>query len=283
MPSKVETEWHDGERAMHRALKVPTRGQNPTAAGLPQRYHWRILESPLMALGTLDDQGRPWTTMWGGERGFARAVAEDVIGINSGVSRHDPVFAALWAGREGDSGSDDVVEMGTLMAGLAVDFETRDRVKLMGEAVAGAMVGEERVQLGFHIAGSLGNCPKYISKKRVVPHDTRGAELVPASGLRLGDEALAVLGQADMFFLSTTDGQSMDTNIRGGKPGFIRVFRNEENSLELVYPECKSALTLTLILTLTHVLLFRSANAGKTLVTDCTSPSATWKLNHWPA
>lgn len=245
MPSRVETEWHAGELAMHSALKLPARGHNPTAEGLPQRYHWRVAASALMALGTLDDRGRPWTTLWGGEAGFAQAVAENVIGVNSGTSRFDPVFESLW-GKSGGGG--DVVEMGKLMSGLSVDLGTRDRVKLMGDAIAGAVVGDKeeeedkgtRVQLAFHITGSLGNCPKYITKRDVVPHDTRGAELVPsAAGLRLDEEALAVLAQADMFFISTTNGESMDTNIRGGKPGFVRVFRNEENELELVYPECE--------------------------------------------
>lgn len=251
MPSKVETGWNDGEISLHRALKAPSM-QNPTAAGLPQRYHWRIAQSPLMALGTVDDAGRPWTSVWGGERAFARAVAADVIGISSGVSRLDPVFETLWAGdtegdRDGDGEGDGVVEMGRLMSGLAIDLETRDRVKLMGEAIAGAAVGEERVQMAFHITGSLGNCPKYLNKKEVVPHDTRGAELVPSDGMHLGEEALALLGKADLFFMSTTDGESMDTNHRGGKPGFVRVFRNETDSLELVYPECESFSSLTYI------------------------------------
>lgn len=242
MPSKVETKWNEGERALHRTLKVP-RMENPTAAGLPRRYHWRIMQSPLMALGTIDDDGRPWTTVWGGERAFARPLAEDIIGINSGVSPHDPVFETLWAGKGCETGTDDVVEMGRLMAGLAIDLETRDRVKLMGEAVAGAVTGDERVQMAFHVTGSLGNCPKYLNKKEIVPHDTHGSELVSADGLRLGNEALALLGKADLFFMSTTDGESMDTNHRGGTPGFVRVFRNERDSLELVYPECKSTNT----------------------------------------
>ncbi|KAJ4243836.1 hypothetical protein NW762_014715 [Fusarium torreyae] len=75
----VTTAWHDGEVAVHELLKVPTNG-NPTATGFPLRYEERLLQSPIVAVGTLDDHGRPWTTIWGGERGFAQRIAEDVVG-----------------------------------------------------------------------------------------------------------------------------------------------------------------------------------------------------------
>lgn len=240
MPSKIESEWSRGELELQRKLKVPPM-ENPTAVGLPQRHYGRVMRSPLMALGTLDGEGRPWTTVWGGERTFVRPIAEDVLGVNSGVSRLDPVFELLW-GDKGESGSGAVVQMNNkLMSGLVIDLETRDRVKMMGAAVAGAMVGEERVQLAMHVAGSLGNCPKYLNKKAVVPHDTAGAERVwgEGDGLRLGAEALGLLDEADLFFMSTTDEESMDTNHRGGKPGFVRVLRNDDDVVELIYPECK--------------------------------------------
>src|SRR5690349_11834508 len=84
--------WHPGEQAVHALLKVPTSGrQNPTAAGLPPSYAHRVAVSPLVAIGTLDDQGRPWTSIWGGERGFARPVAQSVLGLQSMVDKaHDP-------------------------------------------------------------------------------------------------------------------------------------------------------------------------------------------------
>lgn len=252
MPSKVESGWNEGEVEMHQKLHVPDHG-NPTASGLPQRYHGRIMQSPLLALGTLDDEGRPWTTVWGGERAFARPIAEDVLGLNSTVSRFDPVFQTLWGDQRDSSSSDTVVEMNRLMSGLSIDPETRDRVKLIGDAIAGAVVDDERVQLAFHISGSLGNCPKYITRREIVPHDVEAAVLeaegtTNTGGLHLGEAARRVLDQADLFFMSTTDGESMDTNIRGGKPGFVRVLRNEDDVVELVYPECTSSLLAACIL-----------------------------------
>lgn len=67
MPART-IDWHEGELAVHKLLKVPTR-PNPTSAGLPASYGYRIAAAPLLALGTLDNEGRPWTTLWGGSAG----------------------------------------------------------------------------------------------------------------------------------------------------------------------------------------------------------------------
>lgn len=237
MPALI-SEFHEGERAMHQMLKVP-RQDNPTSPGLPMRYGMRVTQSSLVALGTMDNLNRPWTTVWGGDRGFARPVAENVLAFNSAVdTRHDPVFRALWDGA--DPQDDAVVRPGDgegkEMAGLAIDLETRDRVKLMGKMVAGAAVnGGKEVQMAMVVTGSLGNCPKYLNKKDVVLHEMK-PELVSDS-LLLPQGALDLIDKADMLFLSSSNGETMDTNHRGGSPGFIRVVKNTATGLELVYPE----------------------------------------------
>ncbi|UKZ53866.1 hypothetical protein TrVGV298_007668 [Trichoderma virens] len=243
MPSLVST-WHPGEVAMHREMRTP-RFENPTSPGCPMPYAVRVMHSQLVALGTLDDEGRPWTTIWGGERGFARPVAEGVLGVKSAVDKQfDPVYKAFWTPSEGKNGGADeegIVrpEGGKMMSALSIDLETRDRVKLAGRLIAGADIRgpETEVQLAFHVQESLGNCPKYINKKtleKTVPQP----ELVPGGpGGILPPEAIALIEKADMFFLSSTNGESMDTNHRGGPRGFIRVLKNDENGVELVYPE----------------------------------------------
>lgn len=59
-------------------------------------------------------------------------------------------------------------------------------------------------------------------------------------GLLLGEEVVKLLGKVDMLFLFSeyvVDG--MDMNYRGGVLGFIRVERNDEELVSLVYFECK--------------------------------------------
>ncbi|KAK1634479.1 oxidoreductase FAD-binding domain-containing protein [Colletotrichum phormii] len=272
MPGRTIS-FHQGELALHDLLKVPRHRGNPTAAGLPPSYGTRIAAAPLLALGTLDAESRPWTTLWGGEAGnVARPIAEDVLGVRSLVDVvDDPVFRALW----GDEGGQQLQEAiqpgrgpngGKLVSGLAIDLTTRDRVKFGGRMVAGAVTtsngdrstsspsssfstsASSEVQIAVHVEESLGNCPKYLNKKDVIPRTSIGKGRVERE-LPLSEEALEVVRGADMLFLtsghedgsddssSSSSSSSMDTNHRGGSRGFVRVARNDVGGVEIVYPE----------------------------------------------
>jgi NAD(P)H-flavin reductase len=137
---------------------------------------------------------------------------------------------------------------GNAMSALSINLETRDRVKLAGKMMVGTVVARPdsettgEAQVGMLIHESLGNCPKYLNKKTVRAH-VPSPKLV-SSSLPLVPEALALIDKADMFFLSSTNGQTMDTNHRGGPPGFVRVVSNlpdagvdGDGGLVLVYPE----------------------------------------------
>lgn len=153
--------FHEGETSLHRTLHIPER-DNPTQPFLSPFAASVLQRSPLIALGAVDDQGRPWTTLWGGEPAFARQVAPSIIAIKSNVARaHDPVIDILL----GAATPGEVVqggENGTLMSGLAIDLDSRLRVKLSGRMVAGALQEPEKdsdaaeVQLVVKIETSLG-------------------------------------------------------------------------------------------------------------------------------
>ncbi|CAK7206938.1 hypothetical protein SEUCBS139899_009745, partial [Sporothrix eucalyptigena] len=264
-------QWHDGEIAVHRLLNGPHYANpNPTSTGLSQAHAYRVAVSPLVAFGALDRQGRPWTTVLGGSPQFTHAVAPSVLGVQSIVDLdYDPVVDALF-GRGGEDGKSKGAgellrpgpENGPIMAGLSIDLMTRDRVKLSGKMIAGAVfarpndsaegetadagrVGE--VQMAFLVQEALGNCPKYLNKKKIRNHmpcprlvydSDKTSDPLPRAGLDL-------IREADLFFLSSTNGKTMDTNHRGGRQGFLRV-ANEGSShsgakrptpLTLIYPE----------------------------------------------
>ncbi|KAL1960302.1 hypothetical protein VTO42DRAFT_8262 [Malbranchea cinnamomea] len=240
--------WHEGEEKMQKLLRVPYE-ENPSAPYLTPGAAFLLHHSPLLALGTLDEQGRPWTTVWGGKPGFAGPVSESTIGIRQMVDTlHDPVVEALLGGR----GYGEVVKQEggrRLISGLPVDLERRKRVKLAGSLLAASLEQLEDVnpqeassdsvaqaQLIVEITESIGNCPKYINKKQISP-------IIPtpklvSSSSQLPREAIDLLSRIDTMFLSTTYRHvSMDTNIRGGPPGFVRVLSNEISGAVLVYPE----------------------------------------------
>jgi hypothetical protein len=253
--TEVHSSWHPGEEEMHRLLHIPRR-ENPTSHGLAASYGYRVMNSPLVAFGTLDRKGRPWTTLWGGEAGFCRPIANSVLGVRATAdAQFDPVLHELFAQEtEGPEGAREIKdeelvrpEGGKLMAGLAIDLETRDRVKIAGRFMAGAVSKTEpgmgELQMAFQVQESLGNCPKYLNKKQITPHIPTPRLVSEASGLPLPEEAVELIKKSDLFFISSKHGngsQSMDTNHRGGPPGFMRVFKNEapaNGGVTVVYPE----------------------------------------------
>jgi ferredoxin-NADP reductase len=240
-------DWHAGEKEMHRLTRVPEH-DNPTVYGLYAQAAQMIRTAPLLAIGTLDDQGRPWTTLLGGEKGFAQPLGGPMIGVRADVDTiYDPVMEILVPKSRR---AEDVVRYdgeGQIMAGLAIDLNARRRLKLAGRMVAGALssydtdlkeeargIGE--LQMGVKIEQSMPNCPKYLNKKTIMPAPSR-PQLV-SEGIQLPMEALKLLNKADLFFISSTDdGKDMDTNHRGGPAGFVRVLSNRMDGAEIVYPE----------------------------------------------
>lgn len=156
---EAETQWHKGEEEMHSWLRVPHR-DNPTTPGLSGYAARQLMSSPLVALGTLDSEDRPWTTIWGGETGFSQPVAQSIIGMKATVDRtYDPVLRTLL----GEKADGEVVRpkgAGKMVSGLGIDLESRNRVKLAGRMIAGALVATEpdigEVQLVVKIEQSLG-------------------------------------------------------------------------------------------------------------------------------
>lgn len=154
-----ELGWHRGEDEMHRLLRVPY-SENPTSPFLTPFGANVILQSPLIALGSIDTEGRPWTTLWGGEPAFSRAIAQSMVGIQTTVERSfDPVVEALF---EGKADGEVIQEKGTgkIIGGLGIDLVSRKRIKLHGKMVAGALAATEEgvgeVQLVVKIEQSLG-------------------------------------------------------------------------------------------------------------------------------
>lgn len=238
--------WHEGEISMAEAMRVPTL-DNPTVPTLSPQLanHARI--APLIAIGTLDKQGRPWTTLWGGEKGISQPMAQGILGIRTPVAgQHDPVVEEL-VGKEGNGTVVREEGPGRMVSGLTIDLETRKRTKLYGRMVAGALSSREdeatdtqqhiaEVQLVLKIEQSLGNCPKYLNKKRIEP--AISDPVLISEDAQLPQRALALLAKADLFFLSSANrDQDMDTNHRGGPAGFVRVVSNDASGAVLCYPE----------------------------------------------
>lgn len=175
--------FHPGEISLHHKLHISQNPdfENPTIPHLSPLLSRQLQISPLIALGTLDCQGWPVTTLLGksgGRGGSGSGTTEGegegeeeeeplaqplgrngVMGIKSQVEGlWDPVVEVLVGGKgDGDgegsgsgSGSERVVVRreeegkGRMISGLTIDLERRKRVKFFGRMVVGALGWRKR-------------------------------------------------------------------------------------------------------------------------------------------
>jgi uncharacterized protein len=201
-------------------------------------------------VGTLDDHGRPWSSILTGEQGFIRPVNQNHLAMVTDVSAGDPLLENLSRGYT-------VAEGGRLIAGLGIDFTNRRRNKgmtlvetgyltVVAGRVASNMINLEGHELQMIITTeeSLGNCPKYITIRDIKYHKREGVIKYQVPDMTEGSlprEALEIIEQCDGVFLAARhlaatpkEVDDMDINHRGGKPGFVRV---EDDGRTLILPD----------------------------------------------
>lgn len=243
--------WSEGEEKMHDLLHVPPQ-DNPTSAMLTPQASFMLQRAPLLAIGTLDSDSRPWTALWGGVSGFSEPLGGGFVGTRTLVDgKFDPVVQALVGGKEKGETLQAEAGEGKMLSGLAIYLVTRKRVKIAGKMAAGTLRDVEvelegneaaelpsdipktqsQIQLVTKIEQSLGNCPKYLNQYELKPALVTASIL--SEGPELSKEGRALIDKADMFFLSTSRDTDMDTNHRGGPPGFVRTI----SPTCIIYPE----------------------------------------------
>ncbi|KAF2438236.1 hypothetical protein P171DRAFT_170449 [Karstenula rhodostoma CBS 690.94] len=246
MAFSIGMPFHEGETKMQKLLRVPHL-ENPTSTMLTPQAAFRLQQAPLLAIGTLDSQDRPWTSLWGGNHGFSEMLGGGIVGTRTLVdAAHDPVVQALVGhAQKGEM----VPGKDKMLAGLTIDLVERKRVKIFGRMVAGCVNEvkvevednhakpvsmpemQDQVQLITKIEQSLGNCPKYLNAYEIRP--ALVSPTLMSQSETLSEEAKALILKSDMFFLTTSVPEDMDTNHRGGPPGFVRIL----SDTEIVYPE----------------------------------------------
>ena len=142
---------------MQALMSIPPM-HNPTTPFLTGPRAVSMSQSPLFAIGTLDSQGRPWTSLWGAEKGFLSPVNQSMLGVSNIVDRaNDPVFQAC----SGDKSNNAVFGGGQPISALSIDLETRRRVKVSGKISGATLQGElnediARSQVVIEIDSSMG-------------------------------------------------------------------------------------------------------------------------------
>lgn len=130
--------WHEGEQRMQTLLRVPYQ-ENPTSAGLSFNGLQTVTVSPLLVLGTLDDDLRPWTSIMhvGGRPIVSTRGGQSVVNVDATVDQgNDPVVELLSIDRYNNGEATVGRPVKHAVSALAIDLMTRSRVKLTGKLIA---------------------------------------------------------------------------------------------------------------------------------------------------
>ncbi|MAC60136.1 MAG: flavin-nucleotide-binding protein [Novosphingobium sp.] len=223
--------FHSGERLLQERLGLDDRmaAIGPKAI-LPRltpqlRDFFAIL--PFAIVGTVDDteegSASPWVSVVHGPAGFITCPDPTRLSLSAKLAYDDPAAAG-------------VVE-GAAVALLGICPHTRRRNRVNGriEAVKG---------LGFEVsvAQAFGNCPRFISPRRMDADMPRASERSPAHSVVLSGSldaaSRALISRSDTFFVSSfieardagasdRAARQVDVSHRGGEPGFVAIERQD--------------------------------------------------------
>jgi len=200
------------------------------------RQHAEFFSSlAFLPVGTLDERGRPWASILvtlsneDSSIGVTASTADGLV-ITANVSPHDPFFRSLDTSIGNQSNSE------PLFAAVGIDFATRRRNKLAGTISSATLDRTGKSHLRLNSNEHLGNCPKYITVRSLVPCSrTPRLALDEFDSLKtpLPLPCKEVIDRASTLFLATTHVPSagdapdaapyMGLNHRGGAPGFVRL------------------------------------------------------------
>ncbi|HUG61541.1 MAG TPA: pyridoxamine 5'-phosphate oxidase family protein [Methylomirabilota bacterium] len=206
--------YHEGERRVQERAGVREmagRIGRSIRSEVPDRAADFLAVQRMLVVGTVDDGGRPWASIFTGRPGFVTAPDPGTVIIEAALPRDDPAAAGLRTG----------APIGT----LAIDLGTRRRARV--NAVIRSAI-DDHISIG--VQESYANCPKYIQRRTETGADDAQAVDLPArqeaarSGPSLTAAQAGVISRVDTFFVATTaPGAGTDASHRGGNPGFIRV------------------------------------------------------------
>ncbi len=180
---------------------------------MPDQHREFFQQLPVLFVGSVDEEGRPWASVMVGEPGFARSPDPRRLVVSAKALPHDPLGANL--------------KPGANIGILGLEFPTRRRNRVNGKVV---QLGEGEFEL--EVAQSFGNCPGYIQKRTLRWRDDVTNNLTRGSSL--GRDAKTLIRNSDTFFIASSfEEQGVDMSHRGGKPGFVRV----EGDDVLVFPD----------------------------------------------
>ena len=198
-PGEIEAQTRAGF-VMHSA---------PIRPFLTDQHRNFFAQLPIVFATLADPVGWPVATALTGAPGFLSSLEEHLLRVAAQPGSADPARAGL--------------QNGAAIGLLGLDPVTRRRSRLNGTIKAVTEGG-----FAVSVRQSFGNCPQYIQSRHIVASQGNGGSAVERLD-GLDDEGRRLIGEADTFFVASTDGArggeagGLDMSHRGGRPGFVRV------------------------------------------------------------
>ena len=218
-----DSPFHAGEVAMQRAAGSEARmreiGPLVIRDHMPDQHREFFEQLPMLVVGSVDAQQRPWASMLAGLPGFIQTPDAQHLRVDALPAGDDPLNLQLC--------------LGTTLGLLGIESQTRRRNRMNGTVVAVDGQGFE-----LRVDQSFGNCPQYIQAREARWVGGPVAELASRrEGAHLSAGAAALVARADTLFIaSSAPGQGADVSHRGGKPGFVRVDEGAGSTV-LTFPD----------------------------------------------
>lgn len=245
MPTQRLHTQHQGEISVQKKRLTPYQltQQIPQyiQTNMPQQHAEFYAGLPYLPLATLDEQGRPWVSILVTQSDIDDSIgitvsAKNTVNLLAQLSPHDPFFRAI------KLNSQAVTDKPSLFAGVGIDFSNRRRNKLAGNIDSHHIDDSGKLHLTLISDEHLGNCPKYITVRSLVPYSRKPEvqlERFKVCNEPLSDECKRVINQASTVFLASKhtpknnndigDQADMGLNHRGGMPGFVRIYEETCN------------------------------------------------------
>lgn len=217
--SRIESPFHAGELAIQARLgaqeRMDKQGRRVIREYLPEQHRQFFAQLPYVIVGTVDAAGNPWASILVGKPGFLFSPNPQTLQVTAKPLPGDPLANTL--ARNIDIGF------------LGIELHTRRRNRLNG-TVTGINSDGFEVQVGQ----SFGNCPQYIQARMFELKEETIAPKPIHQIDRFGAPERALIAETDTFFIATAyqaksagAASGVDVSHRGGKPGFVRIDRQQ--------------------------------------------------------
>jgi uncharacterized protein len=200
--------FHDGERAAQRWAGVPASKGSFIRPFMPEQHRELFEKLPFILVGSVDETSQPSASLLAGPPGFVR-TQPDTLEVATALSEYDALATNL--------------RRGARLGILGIEPHTRRRNR-----VNGLVVGIKPNAFTLLVEQSFGNCPKYITPRKLSYAPAKANAITPLA--TLAERERQLITSADTFFIATAHPKALlsnepshgvDVSHRGGPPGFV--------------------------------------------------------------